>query len=84
MQKTENFYLQEQAKNMHIIDDELYFVIDEKHNSVDLTEKGIDFINDSAGDPEFYILPDIGAEIAEIEKSDSERIGKAGKEKRNS
>jgi len=70
MQKTENFYLQEQAKNMHIITDELYFVIDEKANSVDLTEKGINLVNESAGDPEFYVLPDVGADIAELEKSD--------------
>ena len=69
MQKTENFYLQEQAKNMHLITDELYFVIDEKNNSVDLTDKGIDFVNDIANDPEFYILPDIGADLAELEKS---------------
>ena len=70
MQKTENFYMAEQSKNMHIITDELYFVIDEKANSVDLTEKGINLINESAGDPEFYVLPDVGAEIAELEKSD--------------
>jgi len=70
MQKTENFYLQEQAKNMHIITDELYFVIDEKSNSVDLTDIGINLINEAAGDPEFYVLPDVGAEIAELEKSD--------------
>ncbi len=67
MQKTESFYLQEQAKNMHIIDDELYFVNDEKHNSVDLTEKGIDLLTKSYDDPEFFILPDIGARIAELE-----------------
>ncbi len=70
MQKTENFYLQEQAKNMHIITDDLLFVIDEKNSSVDLTDKGIDFVNDIANDPEFYILPDIGADLAELEKSD--------------
>ena len=67
MQKTESFYLQEQAKNMHIIDDELYFVNDEKHNSVDLTEKGIDLLTTSYDDPEFFILPDIGARVAELE-----------------
>jgi len=70
MQKTENFYLQEQAKNMHIITDELYFVIEEKQNSVDLTEKGINLINESADDDEFYVLPDVGAEMADLEKSD--------------
>ncbi|MCD4746604.1 MAG: SEC-C domain-containing protein, partial [Bacteroidales bacterium] len=69
MQKTENFYLQEREKNMHIIDDELYFVIDEKNNTIDLKEKGIDLITTSYDDPNFYILPDIGAEIAELEKS---------------
>lgn len=68
MQKTESFYLQEQAKNMHLIDDELYFVIDEKHNSVDLTEKGIDLLTASYNDPDFFILPDIGATIADLEK----------------
>ena len=67
MQKTESFYLQEQAKNMHIIDDELYFVNDEKHNSVDLTEKGIDLLTKSYDDPDFFIMPDIGARVAELE-----------------
>ena len=70
MQKTENFYLQEQRKNMHIIDDELYFVIEEKNNSIDITEKGIDLITEFTGDPKFYILPDIGTELVEIEKMD--------------
>ncbi len=68
MQKTESFFLQEQAKNMHIIDDELFFVIDEKHNSVDLTEKGIDLLTKSYDDSEFFILPDIGSIVADLEK----------------
>lgn len=68
MQKTESFYLQEQAKNMHVIDDELFFVIDEKHNSVELTEKGIDLLSASYNEPGFFILPDVGAEIADIER----------------
>ena len=68
VQRTENFFLQEQAKNMHLVTDDLFFVIDEKSNSVDLTEKGINFINEAAGDEEFYVLPDVGAEIAELEK----------------
>jgi preprotein translocase subunit SecA len=79
MQKTENFYLQEQAKNMHLITDELYFVIEEKQNSVDLTEKGINLINESAGDPEFYVLPDVGADLADLEKtnlSEKEKLDK--------
>jgi preprotein translocase subunit SecA len=67
LQKTESFYLQEQAKNMHIIDDELFFVIDEKHNSVDLTEKGIDLLSRSYDDNEFFVLPDINLKIHELE-----------------
>jgi len=65
--KTENFFMQEQSKNMHIIDDELYFVIDEKNNTIELTDKGIDLLTESYDDPTFYILPDIGNELAEIE-----------------
>jgi len=70
MQKTEGFYLQEQQKNMHIIDDELYFVIDEKLHSVDLTEKGIDELTKAYNDQTFFILPDVGSEIAELERSE--------------
>ncbi len=70
LQKTENFYMQEQNKHMHIIDDELFFVIDEKSNSIELTEKGIDLITSQTDDPGFFILPDIGSELAELEKSD--------------
>ncbi len=66
--KTENYYMQENSKNMHLATDLLYFVIDEKLNTVDLTEKGIDLITSSAADPSFFILPDIGSEIAELEK----------------
>ncbi len=69
LQKTEHFYMQEQMKKMHIIDDELFFVIDEKNNSIDLTEKGIDLISTSSEDAKLYMLPDVGAEIAEVEKS---------------
>ena len=70
MQKTEGFYLQEQQKNMHIIDDELYFVLDEKLHSVDLTEKGIDELTKAYNDSSFFILPDVGSEIAELERSE--------------
>jgi len=66
--KTENFYMQEQSKNMHKADAELFFVIDEKNNQVELTEKGIELITASGEDPQFFILPDVGSEIAEIEK----------------
>jgi preprotein translocase subunit SecA len=70
MQKTENFYMAEQNKNMHIIDDELYFVIEEKHNSIELTDKGIDLITEMTGDDKFYILPDLNIDMDLIEKSD--------------
>ncbi len=69
LQKTENHYLADQQKNMHIVDDELYFVIDEKNNQVQLTDKGITLITGSGEDPEFFIMPDIGVKLSEIEKS---------------
>ncbi len=68
--KTENFYMQEKNKNMYKVTDELFFVIDEKINSIELTEKGIDLITSASDDEKFFILPDIGSEIAELEKSD--------------
>lgn len=67
MVKTENFYMQEKGKNMHIVDDELFFVIDEKNNTIDLTEKGIDLLTAYTKDPNFFILPDIGSDIADLE-----------------
>ena len=67
--KTEEFYMQENSKHMHIATDPLLFVIDEKHNSIELTDKGIDTMTRSTEDPNFFVLPDVGAEIAEIEKS---------------
>ncbi len=69
LQKTENYYLQDQGKEMPKVDAELYFVIDEKNNSVELTEKGIELITASGEDPHFFVMPDVGTEIAEIEKS---------------
>ena len=68
--KTEGFYMQEQSKNMHIIDDELYFVIDEKLNTVVLTDKGNEELAKAYNDPSFFIIPDVGSEIADLEKSD--------------
>jgi len=69
LQKTENFYLSDQQKNMPMVDQELYFNIDEKNNQVDLTDKGIALITKSGEDPDFFIMPDIGVKLAEIEKS---------------
>ena len=67
-QKTENRYLADQQKDMPKVDAGLYFTIDEKQNQVDLTEKGIDLITESGEDAKFFLLPDMGSEIAEIEK----------------
>ena len=69
LQKTENTYLQEQGKHMKKIDAELYFVIDEKNNTIELTGKGIDLISGS-DDKDFFIMPDIGAEIAKLQKEE--------------
>jgi preprotein translocase subunit SecA len=68
LQKTENYYMQDQNKEMHKIDVELYFTIDEKHNHVELTEKGIDFLTGNSDDPKFFVIPNVGEEVAEIEK----------------
>ncbi|HZK68852.1 MAG TPA: preprotein translocase subunit SecA, partial [Paludibacter sp.] len=67
--KTEEFYMQENNRNMYIATDPLYFVIDEKQNSIELTDKGLDLITDDSDDPQFFVLPDVGSEIAELEKS---------------
>ena len=69
LQKTENTYMQDNNREMHIIDADLYFVIDEKNNQVDLTEKGVEYLSESVQEDNFFILPDIGMEIAKIEKS---------------
>lgn len=69
LQKTESYYMQDQSREMHKVDAELYFVINEKQNSIELTEKGIELISTSSEDAKFFVLPDVGAEIAEIEKA---------------
>jgi preprotein translocase subunit SecA len=68
VQKAENFYISEQMRNMPRVDAELFFAIDEKNNSVELTEKGIALMTGAAEDHNFFVLPDIGTELAEIEK----------------
>ncbi len=69
--KTEEFYMQENNRNMHVATDPLYFVIDEKNNTIELTDKGIDLITDNTDDAQFFVLPDVGSEIAELEKNKS-------------
>ncbi len=67
LQKTENFYMQDNNREMHKIDAELYYVIEEKNNQIDLTDKGVEYLSGKES-PDFFILPEIGMEIAKIEK----------------
>ena len=68
LQKVENYYIQDNEREMPFITDELYFVINEKQHSVDMTDKGRDLITGNLDDPDFFVLPDVGASIAEIQK----------------
>ncbi|NDV79375.1 preprotein translocase subunit SecA [Dysgonomonas sp. 511] len=79
MLKTEEEYMSEQMRRMHEVTDDLYFVIDEKNNSIELTDKGIDLLTGNSGDPQFFVLPDIGSQLSELENegiSDSEKAQK--------
>jgi preprotein translocase subunit SecA len=67
--KSENYYMQDQSKEMPKVDAELFFIIDEKNNQVELAEKGIELITASGEDPHFFVMPDVGTEISDIEKS---------------
>ena len=69
LQKVENYYMQDNEREMHIVTDELYFVINEKQHSVDMTDKGRDLITGNLEDTNFFVLPDVGAAIAEVQKS---------------
>lgn len=69
LQKTENFYMQNNSKEMPKVTEELFFVIDEKANSIELTEKGHDLITTSVEDASFFVLPDVGSKVADIEKN---------------
>ncbi len=70
LQKTENFYMQDNNKQMHLITDDLYFIIEEQHKSIQLTDKGNELIANSVSDDKFFVLPDIGTEISELEKTE--------------
>lgn len=78
LQKTENFYMQEQNKNMHIIDDDLYFTIDEKNNQIDLTDRGIELISGDT-DKDFFILQDISTQLSALESEGLEAEERAKK-----
>ena len=74
--KTENHYLQDQQKEMPLADLPLYFTIEEKTNSVDLTEKGLELITQGESDTNFFVLPDVGFEMAEIERGNASEADK--------
>ncbi|MGY8918858.1 MAG: preprotein translocase subunit SecA [Flavobacteriales bacterium] len=71
LQKTENFYMQDNNREMPKIDKELYYVIDEKNNQIELTDKGIDFLS-GKDNPDFFVMPEIGIEISKIESQNLE------------
>ncbi|MAY82887.1 MAG: preprotein translocase subunit SecA [Flavobacteriales bacterium] len=82
LQKVENFYMQDQGKEMHKVDDELFFVIDEKTNSIELTEKGIELISGEDQDKDFFVMPDINMELSAIDNSsmdDQEKVAEKDK-----
>ena len=70
MQKAENFYIQDNERQMPEVTDPLFFVINEQMHSVDMTDKGHDILASEVSDPSFFILPDVGSMVADIEKSD--------------
>ena len=79
LQKTENFYMADNNRQMHLVTEDLYFVIDEKQNSIELTDKGFDLLAHATSDPNFFVLPDIATELSELSKStlpENERLNK--------
>ncbi|MBQ1748228.1 MAG: preprotein translocase subunit SecA, partial [Bacteroidales bacterium] len=68
LQSTNNFYMQNQNKEMHVVTDPLYFIIDEQEKSVEMTDKGNEYIASLVSDPKFFVLPDVGTEVAEIDR----------------
>ena len=79
LQKVENYYIQDNEKEMPYITDPLYFVINEKQNTVDMTDKGRDLLAQSVNDDNFFVLPDVGSAIAEIEKTTTDPAEKRQK-----
>ncbi len=82
LQKTENFYMQDNNREMHQIDEELYFTIDEKNNQIELTDKGIETLSQDLDDKDFFIMPNISTEVKSIEEKglSSEEEAKAKSE----
>ncbi len=81
LQKTEFLYLQDNAKNMPFVDEELYFALDEKQHSIEMTEKGREYISRTAGeDKDLFVLPDLGEEIARMEREYADRVAELEEE----
>jgi preprotein translocase subunit SecA len=72
LQKTENFYMQDNNREMPKIDEALYFTIDEKNNSIELTDKGISYLSEDHNDDDFFVMPDIGMEIGRLDDKNLE------------
>ncbi|MCS6903845.1 MAG: preprotein translocase subunit SecA [Bacteroidia bacterium] len=81
MLKTEAYYLQEGGKNMHIVDNELLFTIDEKHHSIELTDKGRQELTQMGEDPDLFVLPDVGTQVAEIENNKALSLSEKNRKK---
>ncbi len=79
MLKTEEFYMQDNMRQMHTATDELYYVIEEKNNSIELTDKGIDLLTGKSDDPHFFVLPDIASELSQVDNMDSSKEEKQAK-----
>jgi preprotein translocase subunit SecA len=78
LQKAENFYMQEQSKNMHLVDAPLYFTIDEKNRQVELTDLGAEYLAKGQDDPNMFVMPDLASRMVEIDSN--EALDKAEKE----
>ncbi len=79
MLKTEGLYMAENMRNMHLVTDDLYFVIDEKNNSIELTDKGIDLLTGKSDDPDFFVLPDIASELSQLDNMNGSEEDKQAK-----
>lgn len=75
---TEGFYMQDNNREMHVVTDPLYFVVDEKNNQIELTDKGFDLLSQKNEDPAFFVLPDIAAQMSELENKEMSEEEKTG------
>lgn len=76
---TEALYMQDNMRNMHLVTDDLYFIIEEKNNQIELTDKGIDLLTGKSDDPKFFVLPDIAAQLSDLENQELTPTEKAEK-----